>query len=369
MSKKNNFGKVFVIFICICIIILALLILLYLTKSFPDFNQRVDNVLENIHFLPEKETVSEVIPELLPKLEILENPILSLEPFYGGQVAGSFSLESKTELWTVSELEFSITDSDYSITCIGPISRFASDYQGEAVSESSWTYTGSYPILSKPGVFADSVVFIDAEPSLVQLDLITGAVVNKVPSPVYPSVNSLIQGKKYIFQGRDGNQYIFSFDHTDIANTISSVPSFSTLEMIFAPELPVQEIILDKLKNWGIEPDSNYFVAPIVLPEMNVPFNFSNEIKPCLLAFSPEQQGTFTIGLCGEDGKWITANAFIALFTDQGEMRGVSLDYVANQPQIELHVSDTEIYYIVTGYFDEPLNKESDMYIMAKKAL
>lgn len=369
MSKKNNFGKVLIIFGSLCIIILALLTLLYLTKSFPDFNKRVDNVLEKMSLLPKEEVVSEVQPELLPKLEIPENPILTLEPFYVGQAAGNFSLESKTEFWTSSELEFAITDYDYSITCSGPIGRFAPDYQGYPVPESSWTYTGTYPILSKPGVFADSVVFIDSEPSLVQLDLLTGDLVNKMPSPVYPSVNALIQGKKYIFQGRDGNQYIFSFGDIDIVDTVSSVPSFSSLEMSFAPELSVQEIILDKLKTWGAEADSNYFVAPVVIPEINEPFLFSTEIKPCLLAFSPEQQGTFTIGLCEKDGKWTTANAFIALFTEQGEMRGVSLDYVANQPQITLHVSDTEIYYIVTGYYEEPENKEADMFIMAKKAL
>ena len=51
------------------------------------------------------------------------------------------------------------------------------------------------------------------------------------------------------------------------------------------------------------------------------------------------------------------SRAFVAVFSEEGELKSVSLDYVADKPQVKIHLSNREVYYIVVGWFPdvEPL--------------
>ena len=71
-----------------------------------------------------------------------------------------------------------------------------------------------------------------------------------------------------------------------------------------------------------------------------------------IIIFSPKDEGEYSVGLCNDVGEWVREAAFIVLFSKDGESKAVSLDYVADRPQISMHLSNSEIYYLCAGFMD-----------------
>ena len=71
--------------------------------------------------------------------------------------------------------------------------------------------------------------------------------------------------------------------------------------------------------------------------------------------------------MCDYDGVWVRDNAFVTLFSKTGETRAVSLDYVADRPQITIHLSNEELYYICVGFMDST-EEITDVNFQIKKA-
>ena len=82
---------------------------------------------------------------------------------------------------------------------------------------------------------------------------------------------------------------------------------------------------------------------------------FNRSLLSPAFVFSPAEQGTYTLGLCDETGSWIRDNAFVVLYTMAGEALAISLDYVADRPQITTHLSNQELYVACVGFFPDTL--------------
>ena len=84
-------------------------------------------------------------------------------------------------------------------------------------------------------------------------------------------------------------------------------------------------------------------------------YSFNRSLVSPAFVFSPKEQGTYTLGLCDETGSWIRDNAFVVLYTMAGEALAISLDYVADRPQITTHLSNQELYVACVGFFPDTL--------------
>ena len=85
------------------------------------------------------------------------------------------------------------------------------------------------------------------------------------------------------------------------------------------------------------------------------PLSFARETVSPAFVFSPREQGTYTLGLCDQEGGWIRDNGFVVLYTMAGEALAISLDYVADRPQITTHLSNQELYVACAGFFPDSL--------------
>ena len=85
------------------------------------------------------------------------------------------------------------------------------------------------------------------------------------------------------------------------------------------------------------------------------PLSFARETVSPAFVFSPREQGTYTLGLCDQEGGWIRDNGFVVLYTMAGEALAISLDYVADRPQITTHLSSQELYVACAGFFPDSL--------------
>ena len=70
-----------------------------------------------------------------------------------------------------------------------------------------------------------------------------------------------------------------------------------------------------------------------------------------------------------ENGSFINDNAVVALFKEDGTFVEVSLDYDATEPNIDVHLSNNELYYIVTYRIVTNEDSLEKVFLGAKKAL
>lgn len=316
-----------------CLLILLSLVLfsvlfgfvLYKSASFPDFNRIVDEILSNyIPSISVEETVvieedfkQEIQPALFNVLD--KNPIL-------------YEIDSSKILSLKDSVE------DFSISV-------------------SW----NYPIVSKPVSFSDAIVFVDARPCVVMLDVNTNALLKEIPCGVYPSENAFVKDFSYYFESRSGLWYELKFSDEIMQNTDSIEPlmipkdnSVQINQLLEKYVFPTEEIfasINEKMSSLFSSEVNKINDIQLYLEEDGI-VTFNRQGLSPLFVFSPEEQGSYVIGLCDNDGVWIRDNAFVTLFSKTGETRAVSLDYVADRPQITIHLSDAELYYICVGFMD-----------------
>ena len=154
----------------------------------------------------------------------------------------------------------------------------------------------------------------------------------------------------FIFEGK--NQKLFSLNFSDIEN--SELQNYITNNKVDFSVFDISEEakthIKDYISNWlSLENDFDLPEVQIIPSGISaVPLSDEDLI---IFAYCPSWSGIKTVGLCDENLEWIKSYTFISIFNDEGEMLSVSMDYVADKPQLELHHSttDTNFYYIVIG--------------------
>ena len=248
----------------------------------------------------------------------------------------------------------SLQKNNYEIQATGILKRFSNEYDVDFPEIETWTFKNDFPIITSLAFYQNCIVFIDAVLQVHFVDIFTGESIlnseNKIYSPVYPSGKTFANKNSFIFEGK--NQKLFSLNFSDIEN--SELQNYITNNKIDFSIFEISEEakthVKDYISNWlSLENDFD-------LPEVQI---IPNKLDPIPLsdddlivfAYCPSWSGIKTVGLCDENSEWIKSYTFISIFTDSGEMLSVSMDYVADKPQLELHHSSTDsnFYYIVIG--------------------
>ncbi|MGI5172475.1 hypothetical protein H0R92_02565 [Treponema sp. OMZ 840] len=355
MSKKKNKAAVFLI--TVCVLIFSVLIVFF------------------VRHIGHKEKIAD-LPSL-PPLRIEEPPIASYTPYFYPCTDNGATLFSMQPFFERHELRFSLSDDFYRLVCTGMFERLDAHYDGKIYADSSWTYNSEYPILCPPCLFSDSIVFMDARPSLIVLDIKTGKVLQSLQSPVYPSGEAAVKNGVFIFRGKNSSLYEVRFEnrHSDKADFLNVKESID-VKTLFSPSVQAADLIREKTSEWLRSSQTFALPVPALLfdaenPEA-VPAVLTDKALVCFTVFSPDEQGVYTAGLCTPKGKWLAAPAFAAVFSDDGVLQAVSIDYVSDKPQVKMHFSDKALYYIVCAFFlneREEYDKNTSLHVMVKKSL
>ena len=356
-APKKNFAAVFLlctagILLLVCVALLAL----YRTQKAPAFNAAVDALLAD--------TVVPAAPPAAP-----ERPagaeLRDLVPQFIGRTDTVVTLDKAVFPRTAGAYSCTLEDDGYTLVCLRTMPETAgarnivqrllnmSAPRVPAETQEIWRYSADYPIVCTPCFGADSVVFITAEPRLVVLDLDDGTAGQSVPCPVYPASSALLAEQVYYFDGRNGDRYAFSFSDTEAdraaAFSIAEAPdTVMRLSDIASPNEAFADSLSSQLSQWlsAEPPQEPSAIEPVLLSAAGEAASL-RYAEYDIAVFSPEEQGIYTVGLSDAQGMWKQQQAAAAVFTRDGEMVQSSLDYVSDRPQITLHLSDTEVYYLV----------------------
>lgn len=321
--KNKNFPLV----LLVIVLVIALFAALYVSDRLPSYNGFIDSVFSRITTVFSS---SEKNGESVNRVES--------EKVKGTQ-------EKSEDRKTLQKDIYEVIDNGYTLSSAGKY---------------KWYFESSWPFVTNPIIVDDGIVTVTAEPAFITLSYETGELVLKEECPVYPGEYAVMEGNILVLTGRDGKTYRFMTDgdhhFTDMRSQPENMASENVFLKMLAPDLKTTEFISGRIREWSADdarilPDVQLYTGHINR-EGNGNFwaQQNGAGDTFFYVFTPDKQGVYQIGLADENGVWMQANAFVAVFSENGEMKQVSIDYVANKPQVKLHLSDSEIYYIVAGW-------------------
>lgn len=363
MAKISTGIKILIIVLAFLLVLVAGAVLVYKLQLFPSLNQRVHQFLglnvvqeedllklQQEELLREQTSIGSLFPHLIPVSEAEVTSIRQLQEGISGDGV------SKAEGYNVAFFPTSQEADSQTGNQTG--------FQPEAVTSAPlWTYFNQYPVVAPSADFYDRVVFIDATPSLVVLDKKTGAELARIPCQVYPGQEAFSHLHSYYFRSKTGNWYEVRFTEgltpPESLAVVQQVKERGNVdEDIYNSLLPKK----DAMDFINAKMNGLLSVSPAVSVPQSIlysvegeAFAFNRSLVSPAFVFSPAEQGTYTLGLCDEDGSWIRDNAFVVLYTMAGEALAISLDYVADRPQITTHLSNQELYVACVGFFPDSL--------------
>lgn len=344
MAKKKSLIIFFICLLIVLLFVVALCFLVYSAKTVPAFNNFIDivflnkiekNSTENTSLQQQVEdqllNAGTSVAGLIPVLSVLSEPV-------------EYTLDG-TDL--LLQQTVSVTEQGFQIIC----------------SDKDWQIQLEIPVVTKPGVFADVVVFVDASSNFVLLDRNTGNKLASIPCMIYPAIQgeSYCIEKTYYFASRAGTMAKIDFSES------GSLPLFlepqsinfplvsdfsSAMQEFVYPTAELYSQISAKMNTLlAINPPISISTALLYAESHNV-IPLSHEQFSSVVIFSPEESANYTLGLCDKNGNWIKGSMFVTLFNKTGESLAISLDYVADRPQVTMHLSDNQLYYICAGFMD-----------------
>lgn len=374
MGKSSSGLKVFFIILGCFLVVCGSLIGLYFSNLLPLYNEKVDQILK-LNQISQEETQNFQLAELLKQQTSIQELYPHLLPVTEEELTLVTGIPQPLPSSLLSfQDSYSMSYFGFREESISPSSKDLSSNYSEEIpplnssDKALWSYVGEYPIVAPPADFSDALVFIDAEPALVCLDRTSGTEIFRIPCQVYPGTESFSRNTSYYFKSKTGKWYEVGFEKGYTFPERLSPPyqlvEFDNLEQDLYDSLLPQKNTLD-----FIEAKMNGLLSvspPVTVPKSILyypqedPVDFiPSEISP-VFVFSPEEQGTYTLGLCDRDGAWIRDKAFVVLYTMAGEAIAISLDYVADRPQITTHLSDQELYIACAGFFPDTLILDSE---------
>ena len=361
MAIKSRGMKITLIFLAIVFVLGGLLVGLYLTGVFPVYNQLVRQILWP-QVVAEEKRMEEQQENLLRQQTSIQGlfpHLLSME----GKAAEIDAMVGQTPPWTPV---YSCPD-EYTVQLISfhkePVAEGETGSPVQPPEPPLWTYVGEYPLVTPPGAFYDAVVFLDAQPALVCLDKGSGVPLMRIPCQVYPGTAGFSHRQSYYFSDRSGNWYEIRFEEgmttpeiLSVAHGVTEGPELE--ELFYSSLLPGKTTMgfIDAKMNGllSVTPAVSVPEGILYAPDSG-PLSFARGIVSPAFVFSPREQGTYTLGLCDQEGGWIRDNGFVVLYTMAGEALAISLDYVADRPQITTHLSNQELYVACAGFFPDSL--------------
>lgn len=361
MAIKSRALKITLILLAIILVLGVLLVGLYLTGVFPAYNQRVRQFLWP-QVVEEEKRMEEQQEKLLRQQTSIQGlfpHLLSMD----GKAAEIDAMVEQSPPWTPV---YSCPD-EYTVQLISFHEELVAEGEpGSPVQQQKpplWTYVGEYPLVTPPGAFYDAVVFLDAQPALVCLDKGSGVPLMRIPCQVYPGTTGFSHRQSYYFSDRSGNWYEIRFEEgmttPETLSVAQGVTGGQNLEELFysslLPEKNAMSFIDAKMNGLlSVTPAVSVPEGILYVPDSG-PLSFARGIVSPAFVFSPREQGTYTLGLCDQEGGWIRDNGFVVLYTMAGEALAISLDYVADRPQITTHLSNQELYVACAGFFPDSL--------------
>lgn len=361
MAITSRGMKITLILLAILLVLGGLLVGLYLTGVFPAYNQLVRQILWP-QVVEEEKRMEEQQENLLRQQTSIQGlfpHLLSME----GKAAEIDVMVEQTPPWTPV---YSCPD-EYTVQLISfhkePVAEGEPGSPVQPQEPPLWTYVGEYPLVTPPGAFYDAVVFLDAQPALVCLDKGSGVPLMRIPCQVYPGTAGFSHRQSYYFSDRSGNWYEIRFEEgmttpetLSVAQGVTEGPELE--ELFYSSLLPgktTMEFIDAKMNGLlSVTPAVSVPEGILYAPDSG-PLSFARGIVSPAFVFSPREQGTYTLGLCDQAGGWIRDNGFVVLYTMAGEALAISLDYVADRPQITTHLSNQELYVACAGFFPDSL--------------
>ena len=353
--NKNSF-KIFlgIFFILLFFIVGFFLIIQF--NVFPDLTKTYNECVAKIFLEKQNPNFENSVPVQKDKI-ILESESIdfsNLQISFTPLKSFENELNEFSDKYNIEGIEFELQNNNCVIQATGILKRFSNDYDVNLPEIETWNFVNEYPIITSLAFYQNCVVFIDALLQVHFVDIFTGKSIlnseNKIYSPVYPSGKTFASKNSFIFEGK--NQKLFSLNFSDIQNSeLQTFKKNNKLDFsIFDISDEAKSHIKDYISNWiSLENDFDLPEVQIIPSELSaVPLSDDELI---IFAYCPSWSGIKTVGLCDENSEWIKSYTFISIFTDEGEMLSVSMDYVADNPQLELHHSstDTNFYYIVIG--------------------
>lgn len=361
MAKVSAGIKVLIIFLAILFVAITGFVVVYKMELFPSLIQKFHDILglnvveeddylknQQEELLREQNSIGTFYPHIIPVTEeVVESIRQSREQFGFGF--------SQSKAYTVEFLPIATESESEGDT------EIASD--SEVYGEPIWSYQNEYPVVSPAADFYDRVVFIDAKPSLVILDKTTGSETLRIPCEVSPGQESFSHLQSYYFKSKTGNWYEMRFEEgltkPESLAVVHEVKEKGNVDEAIYNSLLPQKDALDFI---NAKMNGLLSVSPAVSVDQSIlysvegeAFSFNRSLVSPAFVFSPKEQGTYTLGLCDETGNWVRDNAFVVLYTMAGEALAISLDYVADRPQITTHLSNQELYVACVGFFPDTL--------------
>lgn len=359
MAKISAGIKVLIVFLAILFAAITGFVVVYKMELFPSLNQKFHHILglkvvqeedalkkQQEEFLREQNSIGTFYPHIIPITdEVAESIRQSRE-----QLGFGFS---KSKAYEVEFFPI-ITESE---------SEGETEIASDSEVEPIWSYKNEYPVVSPAADFYDRVVFIDAKPSLVILDKTTGSETLRIPCQVYPGQEAFSHLQSYYFKSKTGNWFEMRFEEgltkPESLAVVHEVKEKGNVDEAIYNSLLPQKDALDFI---NAKMNGLLSVSPAVSVDQSIlysvegeSYSFNRSLVSPAFVFSPKEQGTYTLGLCDETGSWIRDNAFVVLYTMAGEALAISLDYVADRPQITTHLSNQELYVACVGFFPDTL--------------
>lgn len=370
MAKKqaSSFLTVVLIILLLLVMTLTLILGLYKMERYKVLNEFIDNVISRFIDVKSGPVIEEIEVKEISRIRVAAGSVLHKTPFFLGEMTGSNELNSNN----LRSLEYETTESDIAIqissdyktlTVTGMLQRLDPLYDGYDESVSSWTLHTEYPILTRPCLFQDCIVFIDASPSLIMVNVLTGTASSGQYVPFFPdnkasAVNQAVQAAGtddsvqeirvplYTVLGRDGKIYAFAFSDAHIEAPASA--SLSVSSSIFTPDDKALEHMVSIIKNWAGFTEDPVLGAPLILSDDYSPL-LMNLQSASFVVFMVPASGNYTAGLTDENGLFIRDNAVVCIFTGSGELIGVSVDYESDRPNVTSYFEEKKLYYVLAA--------------------
>ena len=311
------------------------------------FNGIVDSVINRVASLfgnqftdePNKDDLDEYFEEFTDDFENLpEIDISQKNPVFCGKYSGS-----------TANFPSGIPDARW---------FKVSDYE---VRAKRFSHSSEWKYISESYVFCKFFAIFTGEPELQIFD-ITSGLIYKCDVPVYPDKILCFDEKSLVFSGRDGESYYFSFTGEKLFNNNTEAPK--SMKDFFTPDEKCTAAIKSRLDMWTDKkidklPPVSFFPTSSGSNTSVTSCSYDSEDGLAIYVYSPSVQGKYRIGFTDENGAWSDCSAFVFVFLQDGEMLSMSFEYYADKPQVEVHLSDKEIYYFVCGNMNDSVIPEN----------
>jgi hypothetical protein len=334
--KKNHNGFVGLL---IFLALIAMLTFVYMVGTFSHFNSFVDSIISGVAGLFGKQIEQDVITEdeaenfdeliIVDTEDYPEIDISQKNPVFCGKYIGN------TDTFSIKRPNATL----FKVT-------------GFDVKTKHFSYSSGWKYISEPVMFSKYLAIFTGEPELQIFD-ITSNLIYSCAVPVYPDKIVHFDSDIIIFNGRDGNTYYFEWNGKTAINKEDASTRKSPKEM-FNPDSKCSAAIKSRLDMWTDKkidklPSVSFFPTG---NESGTTTLYDSSTGLSIYAFSPLEQGKYKIGFAEENGTWSDCRAFVFVFLQDGEMLSMSFEYYADKPQVEVSLSDNELYYIVCGNMD-----------------